>query len=139
MEIDRKRRKRIIKLTVVCASVLLLGIAYYISYRFLKVSVPCVFRRLTGFYCPGCGLTRMFAAIFEGDIVAAFGYNRLCFILLPLAVIMIIRASLRYIRCGKVLDGNKADIIILLSAAALLVVFGILRNLPAFEFLAPSR
>src|SRR5215212_6090484 len=35
----------------------------------------CPLYALTGFACPGCGLTRGFHALFHGDILTALDYN----------------------------------------------------------------
>jgi hypothetical protein len=35
----------------------------------------CTSRRLLGFECPGCGLTRSFIAIMHGDLARAWFYN----------------------------------------------------------------
>src|SRR5215216_2536549 len=37
----------------------------------------CPLYSMTGFACPGCGLTRGFHALFHGDIVSALDYNAL--------------------------------------------------------------
>src|SRR5262245_31252568 len=36
---------------------------------------PCPFHLLTGLECPGCGMTRAFAALFTGDLASAFLLN----------------------------------------------------------------
>lgn len=36
---------------------------------------PCVFRRLSGLYCPGCGGTRAVQALLEGHFLACFFYH----------------------------------------------------------------
>ena len=37
--------------------------------------IDCIFKSITGFPCPSCGLTRGFRALLKGDIVSAFNYN----------------------------------------------------------------
>lgn len=37
--------------------------------------IPCAFHRLTGLWCPGCGLTRGTHALFNGDPLAMLSYN----------------------------------------------------------------
>lgn len=34
--------------------------------------LPCVSKKILGFECPGCGLQRSAALIFEGDLIGAF-------------------------------------------------------------------
>src|SRR5688500_20320222 len=45
----------------------------------------CPLYSLTGFACPGCGLTRGFHALLHGDILTALDYNAL----LPLFALLI--------------------------------------------------
>lgn len=40
-----------------------------------KLSVPCAFYALTGFYCPGCGGTRALRALLEGRFLLSFCYH----------------------------------------------------------------
>jgi hypothetical protein len=57
-----------------------LGIGVWIYsftlYPYLK-DVGCVFYRLTGFYCPGCGGTRSVIALFHGDLLKSLWYHPL--------------------------------------------------------------
>ena len=39
--------------------------------------LPCLFREMTGLYCPGCGGTRAVKALLRGDIVTSFLYHPL--------------------------------------------------------------
>lgn len=43
----------------------------------LGFGIPCLFLKLTGFQCPGCGNTRAALALLRLDVAAAFGYNPL--------------------------------------------------------------
>ena len=36
---------------------------------------PCLFYRVSGLYCPGCGGTRAIRALLEGDLIASFLYH----------------------------------------------------------------
>ena len=39
--------------------------------------IGCIFRFTTGVPCPGCGMTRAYAALLRGDVAAAFAYHPL--------------------------------------------------------------
>lgn len=41
------------------------------------IGIPCLFRLVTGFQCPGCGNSRAVLALLRLDLQAAFGYNYL--------------------------------------------------------------
>ena len=44
---------------------------------------PCLFHRLTGWYCPGCGMTRAAHALLHGHLGAALRDNALVTVALP--------------------------------------------------------
>ena len=93
-----------------------------------NIGIPCVFHELTGFYCPGCGITRAALSVLHLDLAQAFRFNSLVFILLPLYAIYFITHK-KQIRL--VSNGIMAVMLIITIA------FGILRNFPLFDFLAP--
>ncbi|MEY8337350.1 DUF2752 domain-containing protein [Lachnospiraceae bacterium 62-35] len=43
-------------------------------------TIGCPIRYITGFSCPGCGMTRAFWSLFHGNIQAAFSYHPLFFL-----------------------------------------------------------
>ena len=48
-----------------------LGIAYFLLVKYTSFSLPCPFRYLSGYKCPGCGITTMLLALAEGNLQAA--------------------------------------------------------------------
>lgn len=52
----------------------------------MHVGIPCLFRRLTGIPCPGCGLTRALLCLLRGDIRGALAYNALAIPIFALAL-----------------------------------------------------
>jgi hypothetical protein len=51
------------------------GMSFAYARTPLNGEVLCLFRRFTGWDCPGCGLTRSFCALSAGDIVGAFDFH----------------------------------------------------------------
>ena len=49
----------------------------------------CPIRRVTGFSCPGCGMTRAYIALLSGDIRGAFYYHPLFLLPIPAAALII--------------------------------------------------
>lgn len=48
------------------------------------IHIPCVFHEFTGLLCPGCGMTRAFIAISNGNFLQAIYYNFLIIFLIPI-------------------------------------------------------
>ena len=55
------------------------ALVFGVSFAFTPTGFPklqlCVFRRLTGLQCPGCGLSRSFCALSHGEWSAAWGFH----------------------------------------------------------------
>lgn len=115
--------------------ILIIGIVYYIITRITHFYIPCVFRLATGYACPGCGITHFFVDLFHLDFYSAVRQNLLVAVLLPLwsvfYVIHFFSRSPLFEWSGKVTN------ILAWLSVALCLVFGVLRNLPQFEFLYP--
>lgn len=65
------------------------------------MGIPCVFYSLTGLQCPGCGVTRMFSALFKGDFSAAYHSNAAIFLLLPILAGIGCYASVHWLKTGS--------------------------------------
>jgi hypothetical protein len=106
-----------------------------IVYNIFGFGVPCPFHLLTGLWCPGCGSFRAINALLHGQSLAALGYNLLVVFLLPALAVLLVRDAVHTIRGTTPRRTGPAVAIALAVVPAL---FGILRNLPAFAFLAPA-
>jgi hypothetical protein len=49
----------------------------------IDICIPCIWKKLFDFHCPGCGLTKAFMCILELDFKKALESNSLIFIILP--------------------------------------------------------
>jgi hypothetical protein len=108
--------------------ILAVGIAYYIFFRLTRIGIKCPFNQITGFLCPGCGLSRMILALIDFNIPLAIYYNAAAFFLLPFWVAVFISYCYEYIKYGKV-KMHAWYKIILAASVIVLVIFGIARNL----------
>ena len=108
--------------------ILAVGIAYYIFFRLTRIGIKCPFNQITGFLCPGCGLSRMLLALIDFNIPLAIYYNAAAFFLLPFWAAVFISYCYEYIKYGKVKMHTWYKIISVASVIVL-VIFGIARNL----------
>lgn len=117
---------------------LLLGIGAGVLIAFpALIGRGCPIRDQTGMLCPGCGGTRAAAHLVHGEWKAAWQDNALIFLLLA-GIILQLRSFIAERRGqGRLrspLQLNRNEAVILLG---IIVVFTIVRNLPAAGFLRP--
>ncbi|WP_067439347.1 DUF2752 domain-containing protein [Nocardioides jensenii] len=98
----------------------------------------CPFTFLTGLQCPGCGGLRAVNDLTNFDVVGALSSNLIVVLGIPVAIVF----WMRWVRdawtgaiAGTQPKGVSTPVVALLLG--LVVVFGVLRNLPAGAWLAP--
>lgn len=130
----RARAIHLLKCAAIC---LIAGVGYALFVRLTGVGIPCPILAVTGLYCPGCGISRFCLALLRLDFAAALRSNMALFVILPPALVVLVAYVVKYIRTGQRKLAAWQSVLIWVMIAVLLV-FGILRNLPAFAFLAPQ-
>ncbi|HEX8399196.1 MAG TPA: DUF2752 domain-containing protein [Pyrinomonadaceae bacterium] len=98
----------------------------------------CPFYALTGLSCPGCGATRGMHRLLNGDWLAALDYNALLVLFVPMIIYFVLNLVSVAAR-GRTLGIGKLPPAGIWAFAIILLVFGVLRNLPFYPFtiLAP--
>jgi len=95
----------------------------------------CQFHALTGLYCPGCGATRAAYQLLHGNFLMAMHDNAL----FVLSLAALAARSLWFLK--RRMNGQPVHFFIppmaLWVFLGVALVFVVLRNLPAFSFLAP--
>ncbi|HVU26723.1 MAG TPA: DUF2752 domain-containing protein [Verrucomicrobiae bacterium] len=95
----------------------------------------CTFHQLTGFYCPGCGATRATYQLLHGNLLNALHDNALYVLVLFMVALRGIWFLKRKM-CNQPIGFFIPPLALWIFLAAALI-FAVLRNLPAFSFLAP--
>lgn len=104
-------------------------------FRITGRGLACPFWRLTGLYCPGCGVSRMCLRLLRLDFSGAFRANRLLFLTLPLLAGLLALRAVRHVRGGRAPRWEER---LWLALAGAFLVYGLARNLPALALLAPA-
>ena len=96
----------------------------------------CVLYSLTGLYCPACGGTRAAYDLMHADVAGAFARNPAVPLLLVAVLVWVgYRVTYRR-RHGSAAPAVPAWVPVGIAVAAL--VFGVLRNVPGWDWLSPA-
>ena len=93
-------RCRALRLLRAAAVILAAGLLYAAFCTWSGWAIPCPFRLLTGWLCPGCGVTRMCLALLRLDLPAAWAAN-------PGLLLLLLSMAVRYIRTGARLPTRR--------------------------------
>ncbi|MCR5153872.1 MAG: DUF2752 domain-containing protein [Lachnospiraceae bacterium] len=122
---SKKRLKKVIITAVVLVTA---GILYGVFVSRTGFAIPCIFRLITGLYCPGCGSTRMCVCMIHGDIPGAYAANNMLFVLLPFIIFIIIWSLVSYVRNGSFTLPKSLKILTIIMIV-LLIIYCVLRNI----------
>ena len=87
--------KRFIALAVLIVSAMSLMVLYNFDPSAYNFYPKCPLFVLTGFKCPGCGVSRAFYQILHGNIWEALRYNPILAVIIPIGIFYILSSSYR--------------------------------------------
>ena len=122
----KRRIKKVVKTYLI---LIIIFISYFIINKYTGIYIPCIFKKITGLKCPGCGITHCLFSLVRLQIKKAFYYNPLVFILLPFIILYFIYESYLYIYNKKDKIIIKIPMIFYILLLATTIIFGILRNI----------
>ena len=93
----------------------------------------CPLYSMTGFACPGCGLTRGFHELFHGRLIPALDFNLLIPVWVAIFGWAFVSLSMYVVR-GRGLPMWPTRPRFLWTFLITLLAFGIVRNIPAWPF-----
>lgn len=112
-------------------------IGYLVIGDYFQIFLFCPIKKVTGFYCPGCGITRMCLSILKGEFYQAFRYNPLIFVLLPFFFCYFIDSIFSSLRNRKPFF-SRLEPYLWYFLIVLFLGYGLIRNIPLFDFLRPT-
>jgi len=138
-EILQGKSKQIVLTTSLVVAALLGVVALFLFDPARGVIYPvCLFHKFTGLNCPGCGSLRALHHLTHGEFVAALHCNPLLIAALPVLVLTrILRQGGRQAAPAGI--SRFARPVTAGAICAIVIVFGVLRNLPgpAFAWMSP--
>ena len=108
--------------------ILVMGIAYAIWFSFTGIGIPCPIRAVTGYRCPGCGITHCAVYLIHGRVREAFEANQFVFILAPFGLIYGLWRAVRYIRVGSE-EISIPETVVFAILLILAIAFAFYRNI----------
>lgn len=108
----------------------LTSVVYNFFPTFLKQYLPpCMFLKLTGLYCPGCGGTRAVLALFKGKVLSSFVYHPFVLYTGIIGGGFMTSQSVERITRGKWAVGMKYKDIYLWIALLIVIVNFLIKNI----------
>ena len=108
-------------------------------YYFKIVDIPCLFLKITHFYCPGCGITRAIRSLLTLNFYQAFRYNNLIVILIPVFLIYYFEVICNKFKIKNLNISKYMKNKFWLSILIIIIFYGIIRNIPLFNYLLPTK
>ncbi len=121
----------------IAVPLLLLAVAIYLYVA--KQGPPCLFYKLTGLHCAGCGSGRATVDLLHGKLWQAFCHNPIYVMLLPFIAYYMVKVYIAYVFGKDVLPFFEVNTPTAIVILVITVAFFILRNIPVYPFtlLAP--
>ena len=134
-----KNNEKVAFLALPIIGLLILIFIYFHNPLGNTIFPKCIFLRLTGFYCPGCGVTRATYYLVHGNILEAFNYNQLYILFLPFMLYLYILNLDIKINGKELLKTPKFNLLFYILVGSTFIIFCVLRNVPYYPFtiLAP--
>lgn len=121
-------RDKAIKGIVVPLSLLsLTAILYFVNPSETQL-LPCLFNKVTGLKCAGCGMTRAGHQILHWNLSEAWNFNPLIFVITPVAMYLVLQSVLREWFSVR-LPSVKMPVWAYIALGLLIIVYTVIRNI----------
>jgi hypothetical protein len=73
----------------------------------IDIGIPCLWKHVFEFTCPGCGLTRAFIQLIQFKLQAAWNCNPLIFLVLPFGMYYVVIDYRRFMKKNQALKSEQ--------------------------------
>ena len=122
-------KKRLYKIIIRDIVLLLILVFYYFINKHTGFFVPCIFHEITGYKCPGCGITHALFELINFNFKEAFFYNPLVLIYMPFILIYFFYLDYLYIYDKKDKILKKIPNFVMTIILIITLLYGVLRNI----------
>ena len=98
---DKTIKKRLLRLVLLSLLALAGLFLIYLIFNSTGFGIPCVFFKITGIKCPGCGNTRAVQSLLTLNFRASLSYNYLYPLELLYILWVYLHSAMKYIKEGK--------------------------------------
>jgi hypothetical protein len=133
-------KRELSSIAIISVVIFLIIYLYFFIYPLYYSYFPkCIFHNLTGLYCPLCGIQRAVSALLHGNILIAMRNNLLAVLTILLLAFLFIVSLIKILKREYFYNKTFYSPTFLKASGLIVVVFGILRNMPVYPFslLAP--
>lgn len=104
-----------------------IGVLYFTLDPSTNYFPRCMFHELTGLQCPGCGSQRALHSLLTGDFAAAWHYNALFILEIPLLILLVAAWYLRtrIPSLHRVLNSRS----VILTVLTIIILWTVIRNI----------
>lgn len=124
---ENKKPRAWLVVSLMLIAMIVVTIYYFFDPLDSRWMPQCIFRRLTGLQCMGCGSQRMLHAMLHGDFTGAFRANAFGMLMLPVIAFMIWAETQRERRPKLYAKVFSPAVIYVLIA--LMLIWLVIRNL----------
>ncbi|HBA68182.1 MAG TPA: DUF2752 domain-containing protein [Lachnospiraceae bacterium] len=124
-------RQRLLRILFNIAIIFIIGGIYYSFFHYTGIGFVCPIYFMTGWKCPGCGITHMCIALLHLDFASAFEANPALLLLSPFLLIIFVWHSINYIQTGR-RQMNFLQNLLVWICIVIFTLYGIGRNVYSF-------